>query len=64
MIKYFCDACGKEIDSEWVNKMTTTAEVICRSRGGGSRQVEMHFHQKCLERMAQYLKRAAEEEQS
>ena len=62
MVRYFCDACGKEICGEWIRKLsiTATAETISQFRGGGSRPVELHFHQECMGKMLDYL--AKEEE--
>ena len=60
MVRYFCDACGKEISGEWISKLSITAETISQFRGGGSKPVELHFHHKCMSKMLDYL--AKEEE--
>ena len=62
MIRYFCDVCGKEICGEWITRFTVSADIISQYRGGGSKSTELHFHERCMSKMFESLKKEVEED--
>ena len=59
MIKYYCDVCGKEICGEFYIEFESSTQS--QYRGRSDKKTILHFHDKCLRRMLDYLAKGEED---
>lgn len=52
MIKYYCDVCGKEINS-WFHEWEASMQNPYRTKD--PKKIKLHFHDECLKKMSDYL---------
>ena len=49
-------------NNEWITRFTVSADIISQYRGGWSKPNELHFHEKCMTKMFESLKKEDEED--